>query len=75
MAQQTVPVTDLDEIRLAADVLKSTERGRRIAKQLYELLNGDGLGLDRDGQTAVQMLLGHAWNSLPGTVLDHLRTD
>lgn len=57
------------EVRLHVNTLMATERGRRVAEVLSELLHAaGGTCLDHKGQYAILRLLIAAWSGKVGTV-------
>lgn len=60
-------------IEQAISILERSERGRAVARQLYDLLDGSCcIGLDIEGKMAVLSLIEEAFINRPGTVLDML---
>lgn len=60
------------DVVVAAELLRSTERGRGVLIHLREMMHGDLGGLDGRGWDAVAVLLDRFHYGFAGTVLDEL---
>lgn len=59
-------------IKQAVSILDRSERGRDVARELYQFLSGRVSGLDVDGQMAVLSLIEESFINRPGSVFKAL---
>lgn len=60
-------------LRICAQRLAASERGVNTMQHLLNWLDGGGLTLDRQNQTAVLTILSAAWNGKPTMARDIMR--